>query len=1129
MLRASRCLALFLFISSLVFAQSGEVRTGLYRGRVVTYTVVNGKAVYEGDILLEHVDEISAGAPGNGATIAYPAGLWPKVGSVFQVPYIIDPASGGVANINAAISQFNATFPGLIQWVLQTTETDFVDINLDPNNLSGQCEAFVGRVGGEQVVGGSASCVVSTILHEMGHTVGMWHEQSRSDRDTYVTVLYQNIIKGSRSNFDQVLDNVQNLTLYDYASVMHYIPFAFSRNGGPALESIPAGMPLSNLVGYSSGDIDAIKRLYGAAPAQVTVTSNPPGLQVIVDGASVTTPQTFSWSLNTAHTFDIPAGPQTLSGVTYTYGRWNDNLASSHTVTVLPGNGELAFPPTSPAVTAYTANFIKLVPYTMTIFPSGTGSVTPTPAPQPFPPATGLFYVARQQITLTASPNAGQNFYAYLNSPFWFPGGISANPKTVYLFDDGTPINTLAEFTSSPVYTVTASPTAANVGVLVDGGFWYAPKSFALPYDSGWTSGSSHTLDISSPQYPFSINTRYAFSSWSDAGAQNHNVTLPSSSTTYTANITPQFFPVDYANQPCAGSVGVTPGSPTGDGFYPTGQLLTFTETPATGWTFTGWQFDLTGTTNPQNLTVSDEVLVVADYNTIATPLSVASLSPSAAVAGGGNFTLTINGAGFTASTLVFINNVFRTDKFVNANTLTVAMTTADLATPGAFQVFVENFPSGAVCAALGARPFFVANHPIVTPTPLSLAFAAQLLGTTSASKSVTLKNNGTTAVTVSSVAASGNFAQTNTCSTLNPGATCKVTVTFAPTVSGAITGAITVIDNAPDSPQVISVTGTGNTPLSIAPPSLAFGTVTVGSTSPAKTVTLTNNQASTLTFSFTASGNYTAVGSGTTPCGTSLAALAKCTMSVTFKPTANGAINGAVTVAHNAAFTPQEVATSGTGASGPTSPLTFNPTSLTFAAQLVGTTSAAKSVTVTNGSASSLTISSVAASGNFTAVASGTTPCTGALAAGASCTFSATFAPSLNGTIKGAAVVTDTAPVAQQILNLTGTAVLPVSFAPATLTFTAQTVGTTSASQTVTMTNNQATTLTISSIGGSGDFTAVAGGTTPCGATLATKKKCTFVVSFTPSAVGTIKGAATVTHNAPNNPQAVTLTGTGQ
>ncbi len=504
--------SLFLFaLIILTLAAQAQVRTGIYRGRPVTYHVVNGHAVYEGDILLERVEpSLRGNGPiGQVGSVAYSAYLWPKVGTVFQIPYIIDPASGGVSNINTAISQFNSTFPGVLQWVPHTSETDYVDINLNPNDFSGVCEAFVGRVGGEQFMTGSASCAVATILHEMGHTIGLWHEQSRSDRDSYVTVNYNNVIKGSRSNFDQVLDNVQNLTLYDYASIMHYIPFAFSRNGGPTLESIPAGIPLSNLATYTASDIDGMMRLYGAIPTAVTVTSNPPGLQVIVDGSTVTTPQTFNWSLNSTHKLNVSTAPQTIGGVTYTYGRWNDNTAASHTVTVLPGNGELPFPPTSPAVTVYSANFIKLVPYAVTIFPSGTGSVTPTPAPLAYPPASGVYYVARQQVTLTATPNSGQNFYAYFNSPFWLPGGLSANPKTFYVMDDGTGINTTAEFTSSPVYTVGASPAASNLGMLVDGGFWYAPEKLrvALRFnlDRGQLAQSEYFFAAASLQHQHTI------------------------------------------------------------------------------------------------------------------------------------------------------------------------------------------------------------------------------------------------------------------------------------------------------------------------------------------------------------------------------------------------------------------------------------------------------------------------------------------------------------------------------------------------------------------------------------------------------------------------------------------------
>ncbi len=427
----------------------------------------------------------------------------------------------------------------------------------------------------------------------------------------------------------------------------------------------------------------------------------------------------------------------------------------------------------------------------------------------------------------------------------------------------------------------------------------------------------------------------------------------------------------------------------------------------------------------------------------------------------------------------------------------------------------------------------FALPLPGVTLTPASLTFAGQLLGTTSASKTVTLTNSGGAGpLTISSISASGDYAQTNTCpispTTLAVGKKCTITVTFTPSVAGKISGEISVSDSAPSGTQLVNLSGTGLIPLTISPASFAFGTVPVGNTSLAQTVTLTNNQSgTTLTFSFSASGNYSAVGSGGIPCVASLAAGASCTMSVTFSPKASGAINGAVTITHNASFTPQEVALSGTGGPGVVGPLTFSPASLTFAAQLVGTTSAGKKVTVTNSSLSSLNITGFTATGNYTAAGSGTTPCAaGALAAGASCTFAVTFSPSLNGTIKGAVVFTDSATVGTQVLNLSGTAALPVSFSPATLTFAAQPVGTTSGAKTVTLTNNQSVLLSINSIVASGEYTVVPG---TCGASLAAKGKCTFNVTFSPASAGTIKGVVTITHDAASSPQVMALTGTGQ
>src|SRR5260370_36029275 len=153
---------------------------------------------------------------------------------------------------------------------------------------------------------------------------------------------------------------------------------------------------------------------------------------------------------------------------------------------------------------------------------------------------------------------------------------------------------------------------------------------------------------------------------------------------------------------------------------------------------------------------MSDELLVTANYSTTAMPLTLTSISPSAAVAGGGNFTLTLNGTGFSAGTLGFVNNVFRTSTFVNANKITVAMSATDLATPGGFQIFAENFPNGAACAAFGALPLNVASSPLIKPTPLSLSFSPQVVSTGGARKTLTLKNTTGTTVNINSITATG-------------------------------------------------------------------------------------------------------------------------------------------------------------------------------------------------------------------------------------------------------------------------------------------------------------------------------------------------------------------------------------
>ena len=415
--------------------------------------------------------------------------------------------------------------------------------------------------------------------------------------------------------------------------------------------------------------------------------------------------------------------------------------------------------------------------------------------------------------------------------------------------------------------------------------------------------------------------------------------------------------------------------------------------------------------------------------------------------------------------------------------------------------------------------------NPVLNLSPTSLAFATEVLGTTSAGKVVTITNITTSAVSISSIIPSGDFAiSSKTCgSSLAGSGNCTVTVTYKPSVVGGVSGDLTIAYTGIGSPDRLGLSGTGLAPLTATPASLAFGTVTVGTTSAAKTVTLKNDNPSTaLSISFASSGDYTVTAGGGTPCGTSLAASASCTLSVTFKPHQNGGVEGAVTVTDGVSLSPLVVALNGSGSGAPASPLTFSPTSLSYTNTVVGT-SVAKTVTVKNVSASSVSITKVSASGDYSA-----SGCVTTLAPLATCTLTVTFKPSTTGTIDGSVALSNGTTVNPDVLNIVGTAILPLTISPATVNFGNVTVGTSSASTTITLSNNTAAAISIG-FTASGDFSATAGGGTPCTASLGAGAHCTLVVKFSPTTTGAVSGVVTVTYAGGFSPQAVKLTGTGQ
>jgi hypothetical protein len=143
-------------------------------------------------------------------------------------------------------------------------------------------------------------------------------------------------------------------------------------------------------------------------------------------------------------------------------------------------------------------------------------------------------------------------------------------------------------------------------------------------------------------------------------------------------------------------------------------------------------------------------------------------------------------------------------------------------------------------------------------------------------------------------------------------GQTCDVSVTFAPTVLGKLTGTLSFTDNASNSPQTLPLSGIGAEPATLLPTGLNLGRQAVGTTSAAKTFTLRNTQNEALTgIAISTTGNF--VVSATT-CTTSLPTRGMCTISVNFTPTATGARTGSLSVSNSARNSPQTSNLKGTG-----------------------------------------------------------------------------------------------------------------------------------------------------------------------------------------------------------------------
>jgi hypothetical protein len=413
--------------------------------------------------------------------------------------------------------------------------------------------------------------------------------------------------------------------------------------------------------------------------------------------------------------------------------------------------------------------------------------------------------------------------------------------------------------------------------------------------------------------------------------------------------------------------------------------------------------------------------------------------------------------------------------------------------------------------------------QPAVTLSPASLTFAAQQVGTQSAAQTITVTSSGNAPVVFTTPAITGDFSQTNTCAgqTLAVGATCTVSVVFAPTATGARAGLLTLYANISGGQATAALSGTGTAAAAIVltPLTLTFAPTTVNQTTATQTITVANTGGTTATLQtpvLVQPSTDFAIAANT--CAATLAPSTACAVSITFTPAASGTRTGTLSITDSAGT--QTATLTGTGQAPATD--TLSPLALTFPTQQVGTTSAAQSVTLTNTGDVALTLIAASVSTGDFSVANA---CGASLAGHATCALSVTFSPTATGPRSATLTLTDA--LRSQTVALTGTGAAPagVSLTPNALSFAASGVGLTSAAQTLTLTNNGGVALTISATAISSGFLIAAN---TCGSTLAAGAACALQIVFSPTAAGPASGTLVLTDSAASSPQTVSLSGIG-
>ncbi len=237
---------------------------------VVRWAAIGGYAVLEGDVLIGALDEVTGL---RGTTLSLASGRWP--GGV--VYYEVDPGLPVPQRAYDAMAAWEADAP--VRFVDRASVSGDVPTDYVRFVDGSGCSSYIGRLGGPQELVLSTSCTTGSAIHELGHVLGLFHEQNRPDRNEHLEVIWSCIDPARAYNYDRLLADVAPLGPYDDQSIMHYDADAYLVAGAVDEQGQPCVATMRLLDGtwipaqraaLSAGDLAAVTTMYGGGPAPLS-------------------------------------------------------------------------------------------------------------------------------------------------------------------------------------------------------------------------------------------------------------------------------------------------------------------------------------------------------------------------------------------------------------------------------------------------------------------------------------------------------------------------------------------------------------------------------------------------------------------------------------------------------------------------------------------------------------------------------------------------------------------------------------------------------------------------------------------------------------------------------------------